>query len=118
MDKHLIMPTGRKQGDCEVLLDSFEDTIGDLGNCFDAMLDEKKTKLNVIGSIFGFGASLTKLSFKVLGCAIKNTPKVIVAVAAVKREIVNELESEYNQYQKELKEDALNEKIKQLQLKV
>jgi len=118
MDKHIIIPTGRKQDDCDVLLDSFEDTIGGLGNCFDTMLDERKTKMNVIGSIFSFGASLTKLTFKVVGCAIKNTPKAIVAVAAVKREIVNELESDYNQYQKELKEDALNEKIKQLQLKV
>jgi len=107
-----------KQSDCDILFDKFEGTIGDLGNCVDTLLDEKKTKMNVVGSLFSFGVSLTKFTFNVLGCAVKNTPKAIVTVAAVKREIVQEIESEYREYQKELKEDALNEKIKLLQHKV
>ena len=41
----------------------------------------------------------------------------MVAVAAVKREIVNTIEEEVRETQKQYKEDALNEKIKQLRLK-
>jgi len=106
-----------ESNDCDLLIGKLEDTLGDLENCFDVVADEKRTKMNVIGSIFSFGASLTKLTLNVAGCAIKNTPKAIIAVAAVKREIVADLESEYSQYQKELKEEALNDKIRQLQLK-
>ena len=105
------------ESDCDFLIGKAENTLHSLENCFETMIDEKKTKMNVVGSIFSFGFSLMKLTFNVTGCAIKNAPKVVVAVAAVKREIVADLESEYNQYRKELKEEALNEKIKQLQLK-
>ena len=105
-----------KPSDCEILENKFDNTLDDFGNCFDSILDEKKSKLNVVGSIFKFGFSLTKLTLGVAGCAIKNTPKAVVAVAAVKREIVTELETGYREYQKELKEDALQEKIEALKL--
>jgi len=102
---------------CDYLICKLEYTLDDLENCFNAVADEKKTKMNVVGSIFSFGFSLTKLTLNVAGCAIKNTPKAIVAVAAAKREIVTDLENGWNEYQIEQKEDALNEKIKQLILK-
>jgi len=116
--KDLIVIEEQNPSDCDVLADKFEHTLDKLGDCFETVLDEKKTKMNVVGSIFGFGVSLTKLTLKVAGCAIKNTPKAIVTVAAVKREIVTDLENEYNQYKKELKEEALHEKIQRLKLKV
>ena len=106
-----------KKTDLEVLEHSFDNVLENFNDCFEIAEDDRKTKMNVVGSIFGFGVSLTKFSCNVLGCAVKNTPKAIVAVASVKREIVTELEHEYKLYQKELKEDALNEKIRQLKLK-
>ena len=115
--KDLTLAEQEQPNDCDFLIGKLEHTLDELENCFDAVADEKRTKMNVVGSIFSFGASLTKLTFNVAGCAIKNTPKAIVTVAAVKREIVADLESEYKQFQKELKEEALNEKIRQLQLK-
>ena len=116
--KNLTVIEDNQPSDCDVLIGKAEHTINDLENCIDTVFDNKKTKLNVIGSIFRFTFSLTKLTFSATTCAIKNTPKAVVAVAAVKREIVADLESEYNKFQKELKEDALDEKIRQLQLKV
>jgi len=103
-----------KKSDCDVLFDNTENVFKDLGNCFETAFDEKKTKLNVVGSIFSLLGSLTKLTFNVTGCAIKNAPKAVVAVAAAKREVVGILEEEYMDYKKQQKEDELNEKIKAL----
>lgn len=115
--KDLVFRTQDKPSDCDFLVDELEHTFDSLGNCFESMVDERKTKMNVVGSIFSFGFSLTKLTFNVAGCAIKNAPKAIVAVAALKREIIDAGTQEWNQYQKELKEDALEEKIKLLKYK-
>ena len=105
------------KSDCDVLITEIEDVFSGLGNCFDTAFDDKKTKMNVIGSIYGFGKSLTKLVFNTTGCAIKNAPKAVVAVASAKREVVTAIEDEWSQYKKEQKEEALSEKIKLLRLK-
>jgi hypothetical protein len=115
--KNLTVLEENRPSDCDVLIGKAEHTLNNLENCIDTVFDNKKTKLNVIGSIFRFTFSLTKLTFSATTCAIKNTPKVVVAVAAVKREIVADLENNWNQYQKEQQEEALNEKIKQLTFK-
>lgn len=115
--KDLALRTQDNPSDCDFIVDEIEHTFDRLGNCFDTMEDERKTKMNVIGSIFSFGFSLTKLTLNVAGCAIKNAPKAVVAVAALKREMIDAGTQEWNEYQKELKEDALNEKIKQLKYK-
>ncbi|MDQ7060904.1 MAG: hypothetical protein Q9M43_07085 [Sulfurimonas sp.] len=56
--------------------------------------------MNVVGSIFTFGFSLTKLTFNVAGCAIKNAPKAVVAVAALKREMIDIGTQEWSQFKK------------------
>lgn len=106
-----------QNSDCNIILDSAERVINNLGSCIDSVFDEKKTKMNVVGGILGIGSSLTKLVFNVTGCAIKNAPKAIVAVAAVKREVINAATEGYNEYQKQEKKDALDAKILQLKLK-
>ena len=98
------------------MINKLEHTLYDFENCLNTVVDDKKTKMNVVGSIFKFGISLTKLTANVAGCAIKNTPKAVVAIAAIKRDIVDDIDSEYTQYQKKLKEDALNKKISELQI--
>ena len=115
MSNLVLKPTQKR--DCDRLEDSFVNMFDRLGNCVDTLIDEKKTKMNVVGSVFGFGISLTKLTFNVAGYAIKNTPKAVVAVAAVKKEIVSTIEDEIYTHQKQQKEDALNEKIRLLKAK-
>jgi hypothetical protein len=68
-----------------------------------------------------FKSGLWEVSKFLLGCSwqatkflAKNTPKAIVTVAQVKREIFDMAETEYREYQKQQKEDALNDRIKQL----
>jgi putative N-acetylmannosamine-6-phosphate epimerase len=107
-----------QKSDCDILLDNAENMFGSLGICIDTVTDDKKTKMNVLGSIFGLGKSITKLTFNAGYCAIKNTPKAVVAVAAVKREIITAATAEYNRYQKQIKKDTLDAKIQQLKLKV
>lgn len=106
-----------KKSDCDILMNNTENMFNSLGKCIDTIADDKKTKMNVIGSIFGVGKSITKLTFNVGLCAIKNTPKVVVAIAAVKREIVTATTEEYNEYQRQIKKEALDAKIMQLKLK-
>jgi hypothetical protein len=115
--KELITIEKNETTDCDVVINRFEHTLLNLENCFETVVDDKKTKMNVVGSIFGFGFSLTKLTFSVAGCVLKNTPKAVVAVAAVKRDIIDSVTQEWNQFKKEQQEEALNEKIKQLTLK-
>ena len=103
--------------DCDILLGNAENMFNDLGKCLDTTLDKNKTKMNVVGSIFTLWKSLTKLTFNAGYCAVKNTPKAVVAIAAVKREIINSATDEYNEYQKQIKKDALDAKILQLKLK-
>lgn len=104
--------------DCDVLLDGIENVFQDLGSCLESTFDDRKSKMSVVGGLFKLGKSLTKLTFNTGVCVVKNTPKAVVAVAAVKREIVNTVEEEVHEYQKQQKVDALNEQIKQLKLKV
>ena len=108
----------KEKNDCDVLMNNAESVFSDLGNCFDTAFDEKKTKMNVIGSIFSLGKSLTKLTVNAGCCVVKNIPKAVVVVAAAKRELVTAIEEEIHEHQKQVKEDALNEKIKHLRLKV
>ena len=107
----------RKKSDCDVLIDNAESMFDDLGNCFDTVFDDKKTKMNVVGSMFGLTKSIGKLALNATGCAIKNAPKAVVAVAAVKRELVTAIEEEIHEQNKQAQKDALEEKIKQLGLK-
>ena len=111
------MKVRKQKNDCDVIMDGIENTFGNLGECFDSLLDEKQTKMSVVKNLFNFGGSLTKLAFDTTSCVVKNTPKAVVAVASAKREVVTVIEEEWNDYQKQQKEDALDEKIKQLKLK-
>ncbi len=106
-----------KKTDCEILGDDFENVFTGIGDCFETAFDEKKTKKNIVGSIFNLGKSVTKLGWNLGTCAVKNTPKAITTIAAAKRELVQGIESGVNDYQKQVKKDALDEKIKHLQKK-
>ena len=105
----------KKQSDCDLLLNDVENVFGSLGSCIDSALDEKKSKMDVLKGAFGFGKNLWKFGFNGTKCAVKNTPKVIATVADVKRKVIDGATEEYFKIQKEMKEDALNEKIKKLQ---
>ncbi len=107
----------RKKSDCDVLMDNAESIFDDLGNCFDTAFDDRKTKMNVVSSMFGLTKSIGKLALNATGCAIKNTPKAVVAVASVKREIVTAIEEEIHEHKKQVQINTLAEKIKYLGLK-
>ena len=114
----MYLPTKySKKSDCDVLFDGVENVFNDLGSCVEDTFDERKSKMSVVGGLFKLGKSLTKLTFDTGVCVVKNTPKAVVAVAAVKREIVSAVEEEVHEYSKQQKEDALNERIRQLKLK-
>ena len=104
----------RKRSDCDIIKNDFEDLFGNLGNCFDTAFDEKKSKMQTVDSIFIFGKSVLKLGFHGGTCVVKNTPKAIATVADAKRKLTDGISEEYAKYQRELKEDALDKKIKRL----
>ncbi len=108
----------REKSDCDVLIDNAESMFDDLGNCFDTAFDDKKTKMNVVGSIFGLTRSIAKLALNTTGCAIKNVPKAVVVVANAKRELVTAIEEEIHEHKKQVQIDALDAKIKHLRVKV
>ncbi len=103
-----------KKSDCEVILDDIEGLGNSMGKCFDAIVDERKSFLHVIAGIFGLGSSLFKLSFNTTTCAIKQTPKAVVTVVSLKREVHDIIAKEYNTMKKNEKKRALKERIKML----
>jgi hypothetical protein len=107
----------REKSDCDIIFENAENMFNDLGNCFDTAFDKRKSKMNVVGSIFNLGKSLTKLTLNTGVCAVKNAPKAVIAVASLKREVVIAIEEEIHEHKKQVKIDTLNEKIKQLGLK-
>ena len=109
-------PSGTKS-DCELLEERFVDVFEDLGSCFETVFDENKKKTSLVGDLFRLGMSVTKLTLKVGGCAVKYTPKAVVAVAHAKREIVNAIEDGYREMEKERMEAEMNEKIKRLKIR-
>ena len=104
----------KNQSDCDLLLSGVEQVFGDIGKCFDTAFDERKTKMQVVGSLFGASKSLLKFGWNAGSCAVKHTPKAIVTVANAKRELTDTLASEYQKFQKEQREEALEEKIKRI----
>ena len=106
----------KKRTDSDLILYDIENVFGTIGNCLDNVLDEKKTKRQVVGGLFNISKSLIKLGVDGTKCIIKHTPKAIVTVTNAKRELTESITEEYSKYQKEMKEDALNEKIKKLKI--
>ena len=104
----------RRQSDCDIIMNDFENLFGSIGNCFDTVFDEKKSKMQAVGSLFGLGKSIVKTGWDTGSCAVKHTPKAIVTVAKYKREFVDSVTEEIGNIQKQMKEDALNDKIKRL----
>jgi len=105
------------KSDCDILLQSAEHSFGKLEQCIDTIVDKKKSKMQVLGSFFEFGYSVTKLLFKTTTCAAKNTPKAVVTVAAVKRDIVNAIDEEMREHKKRELQRTMDAKIKELSLK-
>ncbi len=104
----------KKRNDCDIILNDFENVFGSIGNCIDSAFDEKKSKMQVVGSLFGFGKSVAKLGWHGTTCVVKNTPKAVVTAAKYKREFVDSVTEEIGNIQKQMKEDELDEKIKRL----
>lgn len=115
-DMELYKPS-KKKSDCDIILDDVENVFGSIGNCLDTVLDERKSKMQVVGGVFGIGKSLLKFGWHGTTCVVKNTPKAIATVANTKRELTDTVTNEYQKYQKEIKEDALNDKIAKLKQK-
>ena len=104
----------KHKSDCDLILNDVENVFGSIGDCLESALDEKKNKLQVIGGIFGIGKSVLKRGWNGTKCAVKHTPQAVVTVAKYKREFVDTVTEEYQHFQKEQKEDALDDKIRQL----
>ena len=104
----------QQKSDCDLLLNDVENVFGSLGNSIDAAFDERQTKMDVAKGVFGIGKNLLKFGFNGTKCVVKHTPKAIATVADAKRKLTDGISEEYTKYQRELKEDALNEKIRRL----
>ena len=106
-----------KKSDCDLILNDVENVFGSIGDCFKSTFDEKKSKMQVIGGIFGIGKSVLKLGWNGGACAVKHPPQAVVTVAKYKRELIVTVTEEYQNYQKEQKEDALDAKMAKLKMK-
>jgi len=117
MRKAKYFKTFKKKSDCDVIRDDFGSLFGSIGNCFDTALDNKKSKMQVVGSIFRVFIPTSKLLVDGTTCIIKNTPKAVATIANAKRELTDTATEEYHKFQREKKEKALEEKISKLKYK-
>jgi len=109
--KDLILVEQEQPSDCDILIGKTKNTLDSLENCFDTIVDDKKSKLNVVSSMFKFGTSLTKLTLSAAGCAVKNTPKAVVAYSSKKKQIVNAAETLIDDINKEFKKNLIMLKV-------
>ena len=102
---------------CEIVKEDVGDFFDSVATCFEHTVNERSTKLDVVGSLFGMGASLLKLGFNGTVCAIANTPKAVVAVADAKHQFVEDVTQEFSRIKQEDEERRLEEKIEQMKAK-
>lgn len=114
MRKTKYFKTFKKKSDCDVIRDDFGSLFGSIGNCFDTALDNKKSKMQVVGSIFKVFIPTGKLLVDGATCVVKNAPKTVATIANAKRELTDTAEEEYHKFQREKQEKALEEKIEKL----
>ena len=102
------------RSDCEILRDDFEGVFESLETCVETLVDERRGKGAVVGSLFGILGSTSKLLWHGTGCAIRHTPRALATVASVKREIVETVTEELRQIEKERREREIRERILEL----
>lgn len=117
MRKTKYFKTFKKKSDCDVIRDDVSSFFGSIGNCFDTALDDKKSKMQVVGSILGVFIPTGKLFIDGATCIVKNTPKAVTTIANAKRELTDTAAEEYHKFQREKQEKALEEKISKLKHK-
>ena len=100
--------------DCNKIFNDIEQVFSTLERGIVETLDSNQPKRSALRGLFRLGGSLTKLAYDTTACAIKNTPKTVVAAASIKREIVSAIEEESAAYQKRKKIEALDARIEQL----
>lgn len=64
--------------------------------------------------LFSLGWLCTKLAWQGSKFIVKNTPKAIVTIVEVRREIVNGINDEYTEFKKEQMKLEMNDTIKML----
>jgi len=106
----------KETNSCDVIIGDIENSFSNFGNCLESVFDNKQTKMGVVKNLFKFGGSLTKLAFDTTSCAVKHAPKAIGAAANAKREVMNAVEDEWSEYQKEKRREALDRELKLLGL--
>ena len=57
----------------------------------DAIVDDRKTKKDVLKGLLDVGKNSVGLGFQVTGCAIKNAPKAVKTMKEIKNELTNEI---------------------------
>ncbi len=107
----------KRKSDCDIIMDDFGHLGNSLENCFDTLFDENQSKMKKAGSFLGVLGSASKLLFHGGSCAVKKTPKALATVANAKREVTETIVNEYQQYQKELKQNELEDHIRKLKSK-
>jgi len=106
----------KRKSDCDIIMDDFGHLGNSLEKCFDTLADERKGKLKKVGSVMSVLGATGRLLWDGGSCAVKNTPKALATVASVKREVTETIVNEYQQYQKEVKQQELEERIRQLKI--
>lgn len=106
-----------KKSDLEIIGNGFENVMVRLNECFETSVDDKKSKMNVVGSVFKLGKSIAGLSWHLGRSAIKHTPRALATVAAAKREVITVIEEEVHEHKKRIQQEALDAKIRALKIK-
>ena len=73
-----------KKDNCKVIIDDFGNVFGDVGDCLTTVFDENKKTSGLFGNLFSLTKSVSRLTFDVGSCVVKNTPK---AINAIKHEV-------------------------------
>jgi hypothetical protein len=103
-----------KPSDFDIISNDFENLFGSFEKCLEAAVDSRKSKMDVTVGLFSIVRETLKLGIHGTTCIVRNVPKAVTTIASVKREVIEGITDEYQQHQKQVKLDALDEKMAQL----
>ncbi len=73
-----------KKESCEIIIDDVGSVFSNVGDCLTTVFDENKKTSGLFGNLFSLTKSVSRLTYDVGSCVVKNTPK---AISAIKDEV-------------------------------
>jgi len=111
------MKSKNNHSDLDQLSSHVNQMFDHLGDGFESVFDEQKKTSGVFKDLFQMSSSAVKATWSLGSMVVKHTPKVVVTVADVKRELVEGMVEAFQETKNQELDNQFEQKLKNLKLK-